>query len=250
MIHLARNAFPPSEFKKIPIVILDTNYLFEETWDYIDYLKTEWRFVDQLTESIIGLNTGTAPDIDKFECCMERKTKNLREILNLLDLDAIMVGIRRDEQEIRNKERFFSPRDTDGRWDYWNQDMEMQGWDLYTASIGEGEHMRVHPILEWSEVDCWEYIKLHDIPVNPLYFSKDGKRRHRSIGCEPCTSPFKSNANTLDEIIEELEEIGGSERDGREQDKEDRMNKLRALGYMSWFFILFNFFLFSFGGIS
>ena len=107
----------------------------------------------------------------------------------------------------------------------------MQGWDLFVEEIHKGEHMRVHPLLEWDEVDIWNYIKKYDIPVNPLYFAKDGKRM-RSIGCAPCTSFIKSEADTIDKIIAELKERGGTEREGRSQDKEADMSRLRALGYM------------------
>jgi len=112
-------------------------------------------------------------------------------------------------------------------------------WDQYQAqSKGQSDarvtiHTRVHPILHWRELDVWEYIKQENIPVNPLYFARDGKR-YRSLGCKPCTSPIDSNAKTIDEIVEELRTTKIAERAGRAQDKEKAfmMQKLRALGYM------------------
>ena len=91
--------------------------------------------------------------------------------------------------------------------------------------------MRCHPLLHWTEEDIWEYTQHHNLPINPLYFSKDGKR-YRSIGCQPCTEPIESNAGNIKEIIEELKENKTSERAGRKIDKEQHMEKLRSLGYM------------------
>ena len=144
---------------------------------------------------------------------------------------ALYLGIRRDEHGIRAKERVFSPRDEDFEWDYKNQPPEL--WDQYKSKAKEEEHLRVHPLLGWTELDIWRYIKREEIPVVSLYFAKDGKR-FRSIGCEPCVNPVDSNADTLDKIIQELKETDVSERSGRAQDKESdyMMQKLRALGYM------------------
>ncbi len=93
--------------------------------------------------------------------------------------------------------------------------------------------MRVHPILHWGELDVWEYVRREQIPTNPMYFARNGKR-YRSLGCEPCTSPIDSSATTVDEIIEELKNTRIAERSGRAQDKERAfiMQKLRTLGYM------------------
>ena len=152
--------------------------------------------------------------------------------------DALLLAIRRDEHGIRAKERVFSPRDKEFKWNYRDQPLEM--WDQY-QSPGQRElnasiqyHTRVHPILHWRELDVWEYIKQEkNVPVNPMYFAKEGKR-YRSLGCEPCTGPIESNASTIDEIVEELRTTKIAERSGRAQDKEKAfmMQKLRALGYM------------------
>jgi sulfate adenylyltransferase subunit 2 len=234
LIHLAKTAFPEDVMKKIPIIHIATGYKFYETNVFLFDIKAKWHlnlmFANRFS-SLEAAQCDAYPNKSKSVCCSLRKTMNFRRALYELDLDAAMVGIRRDEQEIRNKERFFSPRQTDGSWDYWNQPIEMQGWDLFVESIHDGEHMRIHPLLEWDEVDVWRYTKEYNLPVNPLYFSKDGKRM-RSIGCQPCTSFIDSDAMTIDEIIKEIEELGGDERQGRAQDKEADMQRLRALGYM------------------
>ena len=124
-----------------------------------------------------------------------------------------------------------SPRDKDFKWNYKDQPLEM--WDYYQTQDEEGTHMRVHPILHWRELDIWEFVRQEKLPVNPMYFARNGKR-YRSLGCEPCTLPIASNAKTIDEIVEELKVTKIAERSGRAQDKERAftMQKLRALGYM------------------
>ncbi|MFB0504959.1 MAG: phosphoadenosine phosphosulfate reductase family protein, partial [Candidatus Bathyarchaeia archaeon] len=106
-------------------------------------------------------------------------------------------------------------------------------WDLYVKPSEDFSHMRVHPILHWTELDVWEYVKQEGLPINPLYFAKDGMR-YRSLGCKPCTVPTPSKASTIDEIVEELAVTEVPERAGRAQDKERAymMQKLRSLGYM------------------
>jgi sulfate adenylyltransferase subunit 2 len=106
-------------------------------------------------------------------------------------------------------------------------------WDQFQELVGEGTHMRVHPVLHWRELDIWEYVKKEGIPVNPMYFAENG-RRYRSLGCEPCTTSIESSAASIEEIVEELKTTRIAERAGRAQDKEKTftMQKLRALGYM------------------
>jgi len=142
-----------------------------------------------------------------------------------------LLGIRRDEHGIRAKERVFSPRDSQFRWNYEDQPPEL--WDQYTTEADEDYHLRVHPLLHWREIDIWHYIKRENLPVNPLYFARQGKR-YRSLGCQTCCSPVPSEAASVDEIIAELQATRTAERAGRAQDKEDAytMQKLRALGYM------------------
>jgi 3'-phosphoadenosine 5'-phosphosulfate sulfotransferase (PAPS reductase)/FAD synthetase/intein/homing endonuclease len=124
-----------------------------------------------------------------------------------------------------------SPRNEDFKWNYKDQPPEL--WDQYKTRSGQEQHVRVHPLLHWTELDVWEYVKREGIPVTELYFAKEGKR-YRSIGCVPCCSPVDSNAATIDEIVEELKTTKTSERSGRAQDKETAymMQKLRSLGYM------------------
>ncbi|MFH1563064.1 MAG: phosphoadenosine phosphosulfate reductase family protein, partial [Nitrospirota bacterium] len=132
---------------------------------------------------------------------------------------------------IRAKERVFSPRDGNFQWDYLHQPAEL--WDQYKTKAKDQEHLRIHPLLGWREIDIWEYIKRENIPLVPLYFAKQGKR-YRSIGCQTCCSPMDSCADSIDKIIEELKTSKVSERSGRSQDKESAytMQKLRSLGYM------------------
>lgn len=112
------------------------------------------------------------------------------------------------------------------------QDVEFDGWNIFATDFGKDTgHVRVHPLLHWDEFQIWEYIEKENIPVNPLYFAKNNKR-YRSIGCECCTSPIESNADTINKITKELKTIKGKERDGRAKDKEIIMERLRSLGYM------------------
>ena len=143
----------------------------------------------------------------------------------------MIVGIRRDEHGVRAKERYFSPRDEEFRWNYKNQPAEL--WDQFKSKGEEDNHIRIHPLLHWTELDIWEYIRKENIPITKLNFAKNG-RRYRSLGCTRATVPVNSDADTLDKIIEELKTTKTAERSGRAQDKEKAyiMQKLRSLGYM------------------
>ena len=176
-------------------------------------------------------NEGLSPKQGNLECCTRLKTEALRDFVETNGFDALILAIRRDEHGIRAKERYFSPRDENFKWDYKDQPLEM--WDQFQGLVGQGTHMRVHPILHWRELDVWEYVRAEGIPINPMYFAKNGQR-YRSLGCEPCTSPIASEAANIDEIVEELRTTKIAERSGRAQDKEKSftMQKLRALGYM------------------
>jgi len=143
----------------------------------------------------------------------------------------LLLGIRRDEHGIRAKERYFSPRDEQFKWNYEDQPPEL--WDQYKSGASEDTHIRIHPLLHWTEKDIWAYVQRENMPFVDLYRAKNGQR-YRSIGCETCCSPVPSEATTIEEIVAELEATRRGEREGRAQDKEDTytMQKLRSLGYM------------------
>ncbi len=230
MLWLCRKAF----FGKIPfpVIHIDTGYKFPEIYRFRDEYAKKWDL-----DLIIGKNeeqikNGMGPSKGaKLDCCNELKTNALKATIAEHGFKALLLGIRRDEHGIRAKERVFSPRDGNFKWNYEDQPAEL--WDQYKSTAEEDNHFRIHPILHMTELDIWKYIQRENIPMTDLYFSKGGKR-YRSIGCEPCCSPVESNAKTVDEIIRELETTHTSERAGRAQDKEDAytMQKLRSLGYM------------------
>jgi len=224
---LFRKAF----FGKIPfpVIHIDTGFKFKEMYDFRDKLVKEWDLDLLVAKNEEAIKEGMNPKKGKFECCTKLKTEALKMILKRYNFDALFLAIRRDEHGIRAKERYFSPRDKNFQWNYEDQPLEM--WDQFEKALAG--HVRVHPILHWRELDVWRYIQKEKIPVNPLYFSKDGKR-YRSLGCMPCTTPVESDACTIDDIVKELETTRIAEREGRAQDKERAfmMQKLRALGYM------------------
>ena len=214
-----------------PVIHIDTGYKFKQMYKFRDELAEEWGLDLLIAKNEGAIKEGVGPEEGKFECCTRLKTEALRKCLDEHGFDALILAIRRDEHGIRAKERYFSPRDEDFKWDYKDQPLEM--WDQFQGLVAAGTHMRIHPILHWRELDVWEYVKQEGIPINPMYFAGSG-RRYRSLGCEPCTSTIESNAATIDEIVEELRHTKIAERSGRAQDKEKTftMQKLRALGYM------------------
>jgi len=229
MLWLCRKAF----FGKIPfpVIHIDTAHKFKQMYEFRDRIAKEWGLDLVVSRNEEALKEGVGPENGKFECCTRLKTQALKECLDEHGFDALILAIRRDEHGIRAKERYFSPRNEEFKWDYKDQPLEM--WDQFQGLVGDGTHMRIHPILHWRELDVWEYVKQEGIPCNPMYFAKNGKR-YRSLGCKPCTFPIDSNAATIDEVVEELKTTKIAERSGRAQDKEKTftMQKLRALGYM------------------
>lgn len=229
LLWLIRKAF----FGQIPfpIIHLDTGYKFEEIYQYRDIRGKEWGLDVIVHKNEEAIQRGVCPEEGKLECCTELKTNALKQIVKENNFKALYLGIRRDEHGIRAKERYFSVRDEDFEWDYKGQDPEL--WGQYKTQIADEEHIRVHPLLGWTELDIWEYIQREQIPIVNLYLAKDGKR-FRSIGCETCCQPVDSEANTIEKIIDELRTTTVSERSGRAQDKESdyMMQKLRSLGYM------------------
>jgi sulfate adenylyltransferase subunit 2 len=221
MLALARKAF----FGKVPfpVIHIDNGIDFKETYEFRKKLAEEWGL------ELIVAKSEVKDDLSGIKCCGSNKTDALKRVMDERGFDALIVSIRRDEHGIRAKERYFSPRDKEFKWNYKDQPPEI--WN-YTSKF-EGSHVRVHPLLDWNEIDIWRYLKQEDVPLNPLYFSRAGKR-YRSLGCTECTVSVDSKASSIDEIISELESTKIAERSGRMQDKEQEnvMQRLRALGYM------------------
>lgn len=229
LMWLVRKAF----FGKVPFAVLhiDTGYKFKEIYDFRDTYAQQWGINLMVVKNDEAIAQGVCPKTGKFECCNQLKTEALKQTMDKYKFKALYLGIRRDEHGIRAKERVFSTRDEDFEWDYKNQSPEL--WDQYKTKATHEEHIRVHPLLGWTELDIWQYILRENIPIVSLYFAKQG-RRYRSIGCETCCSPVASQADTVEKIVEELQTSTISERSGRAQDKESAyiMQKLRSLGYM------------------
>jgi len=230
VLWLCRKAF----FGQVPFPVLhiDTSFKFQRIYEFRDYFAKEWNLDLRIARNDEALARGMSCQTGtRLECCNQLKTEALKQAIAEYGFDALLVGIRRDEHGIRAKERHFSPRDQDFRWDYMNQPAEP--WDAFKTRSEEHTHVRVHPLLDWTELDVWQYVRREEIPVIDLYFARFGKR-YRSIGCEPCCSPIESTAENVDEIIEELLTSKVAERAGRAQDKEDpnAMQNLRAFGYL------------------
>ncbi len=223
MLAIARKAFHGKI--PFPVIHIDNGIDFPETYQFREELAKKWDL------NLIVAKSKIKPEMSGFACCGANKTVALKKVLKEYGFDALIVSIRRDEHGIRAKERVFSPRNKNFKWNYKNQVAEL--WDDYSSNDDSDGHIRVHPLLDWNEIDIWEYIKKNKVPMNPLYFSRDGLR-YRSLGCLHCTTPVKSNAKTIDQIIKELESTKKEEREGRDQDKEKAyvMEKLRSLGYM------------------
>ncbi len=229
LLWLARKAF--LGHVPYPLIHIDTSYKIPEMIQYRDRLVRELGL-----ELVIGQNTkalaeGMNHTRGRLVCCTALKTEALRQVIDQHKFRAIIVGIRRDEEGSRAKERIFSQRSRNSEWDVSDQPPEF--WDQYRTDFPLGEHVRVHPILRWTELDVWRYIEREKIPVMRLYFAENGKR-YRSLGCAPCTSPCDSNAESVSQIITELSATRLSERSGRAQDQEHShaMEKLRLRGYM------------------
>lgn len=256
LLWLARKAF--FGHVPFPLVHIDTSYKIPEMIAYRDKLAKDWNL-----SMIVGQNKnmiasgGTFPEgaIDRIACCKGLKSDALKHTLSgkwerrrldhktkkyVVDKNedvyrGVIVGVRADEEGSRSKERYFSPRDQQSDWDVGDQPPEF--WNQFKTDFAPGTHVRVHPLLDWTELNIWEYIEREKIPIIPLYFDQGEGKRYRSLGCYPCTFPVKSTATKVSEIVEELRTgkfANIAERSGRAQDKEDRggLETLRRGGYM------------------
>ncbi len=227
LLWMARKAFFGTV--PFPVVQLDTEMELDEVYSFRDEIVKDWN---------LDLKIEMCPPEDQMDKTLPpntraamRKTEGLKNLLDNNGYKGVIAGIRRDEQSMRAKERVFSPRSTHGDWDFKNQPAEI--WDQYKTAVPEGCHLRIHPLLNWTEIDIWRYTQRENIPVVPLYFSQNGKR-YRSLGEKNITLPVESNASTIDEIIEELQTTKTSERSGRTMDSESEnsFETLRTRGYM------------------
>jgi sulfate adenylyltransferase subunit 2 len=227
LLWLARKAF----FGKVPfpVVQLDTGMELPEVYEFRDRIVREWD-LDLVVEQCPP-EEDMDPTLPPATRAAARKTEGLKNLLRREQYQGIMVGIRRDEQATRAKERVFSPRALDGVWDFKDQPAEF--WDHYKTRFEDGTHVRIHPLLAWTELDIWRYSKREEMPIVPLYFARDGKR-YRSLGEKNITFPVASTASSIDEIISELEITRTPERAGRAMDNEseDAFERLRSSGYM------------------
>ena len=241
-----------------PLIHIDTHFKIPEMIEYRDNLTRDWRL-----PMVVGANDDalqqkqTFPDgnVDRITCCGLLKTEALRRTLtgegkrlrfnhtkqqyeedpNPEPFTGVIVGARADEEGSRSKERYFSPRDKQNEWNIGEQPPEF--WNQYKTDFAPGTNVRIHPLLDWTELNIWEYIKRENIPTVSLYYNHGDGKRYRSLGCYPCTLPVQSDARNVDEIIAELK-IGKfahiAERAGRAQDKDDGggLETLRREGYM------------------
>jgi sulfate adenylyltransferase subunit 2 len=259
MLHLARKAFHPAKLP-FPLLHVNTTWKFREMISFRN--ETTKRLGLELIEHINedGLKAGINPfDYGSKKYTDVMKTEALKQALNKYRFDAAFGGARRDEEKSRAKERVYSFRDRNHRWDPKNQRPEL--WNLYNGRINRGESIRVFPLSNWTELDVWHYVYLEKIPVVPLYFAKprpvvdrdgalimvDDERmrlnpgekprmemvRFRTLGCYPLSGAVRSNATTLPEIIQEMLLTRTSERQGRliDHDQAGSMEDKKREGY-------------------
>jgi sulfate adenylyltransferase subunit 2 len=258
MLHLAAKAFYPSP-PPFPLLHVDTTWKFRAMYEMRERMARELGF-----ELIVYKNPeAEAKNINPFDHGSLHtdmwKTEGLKQALDKYGFDAAFGGARRDEEKSRAKERIFSFRSANHRWDPKNQRPEL--WRLYNARKHKGESIRVFPISNWTELDVWQYIHLENIPIVPLYFAaprpvveRDGALimvddermrlkpgeapairnvRFRTLGCYPLTGAVESNADTLTTIIQEMLLTTTSERQGRviDHDQSASMEKKKQEGY-------------------
>jgi sulfate adenylyltransferase subunit 2 len=259
MLHVALKAFYPAKLP-FPLLHVDTKWKFRDMYAFRERMVNEFGF-----DLLVYTNPeGLAQDINPFTHGSAihtdiMKTQALKQALDLYAFDAAFGGARRDEEKSRAKERIFSFRSVQHRWDPKNQRPEL--WRLYNARKHKGESIRVFPMSNWTELDIWQYIYLRDIPIVPLYYSavrpvvdRDGalimvddermplrpgekpmmkKVRFRTLGCYPLTGAVESEADTLPAIIQEMLLTTSSERQGRviDHDQSASMEKKKQEGY-------------------
>ncbi|NPA03852.1 MAG: sulfate adenylyltransferase subunit CysD [Epsilonproteobacteria bacterium] len=259
MLHLAMKAFYPSK-PPFPLLHVDTLWKFKEMIEFRDRRAKELGVELLVYTNPEGEKMKINPFIHGSKIHTDiMKTQALKQALNKWGFDAVIGGARRDEEKSRAKERIFSFRDKNHRWNPKNQRPEL--WNLYNTHIHKGESVRVFPLSNWTELDIWQYIYLENIPIVPLYFAKerpvveyegakimvDDERtpkelakkakmemvRFRTLGCYPLTGAIPSKADTLPKIIEEMLLSRTSERQGRliDKDQEGSMEKKKIEGY-------------------
>ncbi len=241
-----------------PLIHIDTHFKIPEMITYRDELVREWKLpmIIGVNEPALAAKT-TFPDgkTDRLTCCRLLKTEALRQTIQgtgaryrfnpIHDryeretepqpFDGIIAGARADEEGSRSKERYFSPRDASNEWHVAEQPPEF--WKQFKTDFAPGTNVRIHPLLDWSELNVWEYIEREKIPTVSLYYNRGNGCRYRSLGCYPCTRPVESQASSVPEIVAELRTGKFSkiaERSGRAQDAEDEggLETLRREGYM------------------
>ena len=259
MLHLAAKAFFPSR-PPFPLLHVDTTWKFRAMYEMRERMAKELGFEllvhrnpDALARGINPFDHGSALHTDLW------KTVGLKQALDLHGFDAAFGGARRDEEKSRAKERIFSFRSAQHRWDPKNQRPEL--WRLFNTRMNRGESLRVFPISNWTELDVWQYIHLEKVPIVPLYYAaerpvveRDGSLimvdddrmplrpgetpmlksvRFRTLGCYPLTGAVESTAATLPEIIQEMLLTTTSERQGRviDHDQSASMEKKKQEGY-------------------
>ena len=259
MLHLARKAFYPAP-PPFPLMHVDTTWKFREMIQFRDKMVAECglNLIVHVNEE--GVRQGISPFSHGSSLYTDiMKTEGLKQALSHYKFDAAFGGARRDEEKSRAKERIFSFRSANHRWDPKLQRPEL--WNLYNTRINPGESIRVFPISNWTELDVWQYIHLENIPIVPLYYAavrpvverdgmlimvdddrmelKPGEKvqyksvRFRTLGCYPLTAAVESEATTLPEIIQEMLLTRTSERQGRliDHDSAGSMEKKKQEGY-------------------
>jgi sulfate adenylyltransferase subunit 2 len=259
MLHLLQKAFYPAP-PPLPLVHVDTKWKFQEMIEFRDKRAKEVGMELIVYSNPKGEELGISPFIHGSAMHTDiMKTDALKQMLDFYKFDAVFGGARRDEEKSRAKERIYSFRDENHRWDPKNQRPEL--WNIYNGKHKKGESIRVFPLSNWTELDIWQYIYLEQIPIPELYFAKkrevveymgtkimvDDERmpqelaktakeeivRFRTLGCYPLTGAINSTASTLSEIIQEMLLTTTSERQGRliDSDGDASMEKKKQEGY-------------------